>query len=186
MPETANPEHQLTSLLVRTMALLCVRHSVIEDIHAGLVPVTRIGDYTDVTVINADGLRIPWPEVSHFDDNAMRDLMRQVVNRLYTFEIRAKDPDFLERIELWAQVASRWDEPKLDPVEGILHRIYVIFEESDGRLWTSGTDMMAPSLESAEAFSDRLNETLGVDRTAWSALANRVFAGAEAPDSRSD
>ena len=74
----------------------------------------------------------------------------------------------------------------LDPVEGILHRIYVIFEECDGRLWTSGTDMMTPSLESAEAFSDRLNETLGVDRAAWSALAERVFAVGKAFDSRSD
>ena len=69
--------------------------------------------------------------------------------------------------------------PHPDLVEGMLHRIYVIFEESDGRLWTCGTDMMAPSLESAEAFSDRLNETLGIDRAAWSAVANRVFAGAE-------
>ena len=115
MPETANPEHQLTSLLVRTMVLLCFRNSLIEDILAGLVPVTTTGDYSDVTVIDADGRRIPWPEVSHFDDNAMRYLMRQVVDRVYTFEVRAKDPDFLERIEIWAQVASRWDEPKLDP-----------------------------------------------------------------------
>ena len=115
MPDTANPEHELTSLLVRTMVLLCVRHSVIEDIHAGLVPITRTGDYTDVTVIDADGRRIPWPEVSHIDDNAMRDFMRQVVDRVYTFEVRAKDPGFLERIERWAQIASRWDEPKLDP-----------------------------------------------------------------------
>ena len=115
MPETANPEDQLTSLLVRTMVLLCVRNSMIEDIHAGLVPVTRPGDYSDVTVIDADGRRISWPEVSHIDDNAMRDLMRQVVDRVYTFEVRAKDPDFLERIERWAQVASRWDEQKFDP-----------------------------------------------------------------------
>ena len=71
--------------------------------------------------------------------------------------------------------------PRAGPVEGTLYRIYVIFEEFDDRLWASGTDMMAPNLESAEAFSDRLNETLGVDRAAWSALANRVFAGAEAP-----
>ena len=115
MAETANPEHELTSLLVRTMVLLCFRNSVIENIHAGLVPVMRTGDYSDVTVIDADGRRIPWPEVSHFDDNTMRELMRQVVDRLYTFEVRAKDLDFLERIEIWAQVASRWDEPKLDP-----------------------------------------------------------------------
>ena len=115
MPDTENPEHELTSLLVRTMVLLCVRHSVIEDIHAGLVPITRTGDYTDVTVTDADGRQIPWPEVSHIDDNAMRDFMRQVVDRVYTFEVRAKDPGFLERIERWAQIASRWDEPKLDP-----------------------------------------------------------------------
>ena len=69
--------------------------------------------------------------------------------------------------------------PHPDPVEGLLHRMYVIFEECDGRLWASGTDMMAPSLESAEAFSDRLNETLGVDRAAWSGLAKLVFAGAD-------
>ena len=65
--------------------------------------------------------------------------------------------------------------PHPDPVEGILHRMYIIFEETDGRVWASGTDMMAPSLESAEAFSDRLNETLGVDRAASTALASRVF-----------
>ena len=76
--------------------------------------------------------------------------------------------------------------PHPDPVEGILHRIYIIFEESNGQLWASGTDMMAPSLESAEAYADRLNETLGVDKTAWSALADRVFAAAETPDGRSD
>ena len=95
--------------------LLCVRHTLIEGLHAVLVPVTRTGDYSDVTVIDADGRRIPWPGVSHFDDNAMRDLMRQVVVHVYTFGVRAEDTDFLERIELWAQVASRWDEPKLDP-----------------------------------------------------------------------
>ena len=32
--------------------------------------------------------------------------------------------------------------PHPDPVEGMLHRIYIIFKESDGRLWASGTDMM--------------------------------------------
>ncbi len=114
MPETSNPEHQLTSLLVRTMTLLCVRNTMIEDLHAGLLPVTRTGDYSDVTVIDADGRRIPWPEVSHFDDGAMRALMRQVVNRLYTFQVRTEEPGFLEQIARWMDVASRWDEPKLD------------------------------------------------------------------------
>ena len=86
---------------------------MIEDIHAGLVRVTRIGDYLDVTVIDADGRRIPWPQVSRFDDESMRDLMRHVVDRLHRFTARSSEPDFLERIGPWMDVASRWEEPKL-------------------------------------------------------------------------
>ena len=85
MSENSNPDVQLASLLVSTMALLCVRNTALEDIHAGRVPVTRTGDYSDVTVVDADGRRIPWPQVSHFDDDAMRDLMREIVDKLYTF-----------------------------------------------------------------------------------------------------
>ena len=65
--------------------------------------------------------------------------------------------------------------PHPDPVEGFLHRIYVIFRESDGRVWAAGTDMMAPDLDSAERFVERLNETLGIDRAEWSELADRGF-----------
>ena len=114
MPENQSPDDALQSLLIRTMALTCFRNSKLEDIHAGLTPVTKTGDYSDVTVIDADGRRISWPDVSHFDDDAMRDLMRQVVDRLYTFEQLAREPDFLDRIGPWMDVASRWDEPKLD------------------------------------------------------------------------
>ena len=83
-------------------------------IHAGLTPVTRTGDFSDVTVIDADGRCFPWPDVSHFGDDEMRDLMRQVVDRLYTFEQLAHKRDCLDRIAPWLDVASRWDEPKLD------------------------------------------------------------------------
>ena len=114
MTESPGSDLDVTAILVKTMAMLCVRNTKLEDIHAGLVPVTRTGDYSDVTVIDADGRRIPWPDVSHFDDDAMRDLMRQVVDRLYTFQIRAEEPGFLERIGRWMQAASRWDDPKLD------------------------------------------------------------------------
>ena len=104
----------IAAILVKTMAMLCVRNTLLEDIHAEIVPVTRTGDYSDVTVIDADGRRIPWPDVSHIDDDAMRDLMRQVVNRLYTFQLRAEEPGFLERASRWMDVANRWDDPKLD------------------------------------------------------------------------
>ena len=83
-------------------------------IHAGLAPVTRIGDYSDVTVIDADERRIPWPHVSDYDDDEMRDLIGQVVDRLCTFEQLTHERDFLDRIGPWVDVTGRWDEPRLD------------------------------------------------------------------------
>ena len=43
--------------------------------------------------------------------------------------------------------------PHPDPVEDVLYSIYVIFEEHDGRLWTSRTTMMAPDREGADTCS---------------------------------
>ena len=69
----------------------------------------------------------------------------------------------------------------LDPVEGLLHRIYVVFRESDGRVWAAGTDMMAPDPGNGELFVDRLNQTLGVAKAEWSAFAARAFAAGSEP-----
>ena len=107
-------ERQTLSIVAKLMALTCVRNTKLEDIHAGIVPVTRTGDYSDVTVVDADGQRIPWPRVSHFDDDAMRDLMRQVVDRLYTFHAKIDDPQFRAMLEFWRSSVRTWDEPKLD------------------------------------------------------------------------
>lgn len=107
-------ERQTLSIVAKLMALTCVRNTKLEDIHAGIVPVTRTGDYSDVTVVDADGQRIPWPRVSHFDDDAMRDLMRQVVDRLYTFHAKIDDPQFQAMLDFWRPSVRTWDEPKLD------------------------------------------------------------------------
>lgn len=50
----------------------------------------------------------------HLDDDQMRDLMRQIVNRLYTFHMCCDDPAFLALAERWMTVAGKWDEPELD------------------------------------------------------------------------
>ena len=113
-----NDEERIAAHLAKAMAMMCVRNTELEDIHAGLTPVTRTGDYSDVTVVDADGRRLPWPDVSHFDNDTMRDLMRQVVNRLYTFHLLAGDPRIQDSIARWETVARKWDEPELD--EGFL------------------------------------------------------------------
>ena len=95
--------------------MLCVRNTQLETLHAGLGPITRTGDYSDVFVIDADGQRIPWSEVSRIDDAKMCGLMRDIVNRLYTFHLEADDPKLQAQIERWMSAASNWDEPEIDP-----------------------------------------------------------------------
>ena len=78
------------------------------------MPVSKTGDFSDVVVTDAEGREIPWTEVSHFDDDAMRDLVHQIVNRLYTFQLKTDDPHFQKLIDRWAAVAQKWDDPELD------------------------------------------------------------------------
>lgn len=108
-------EKRIAAKLARIMAMLCVRNTQLETLHAGPTPVTRTGDYSDVFVEDADGRRILWTEVSRIDENEMRQLMQEIVNRLYTFHIEANDPKLQAAIERWMGAATRWDEPEIDP-----------------------------------------------------------------------
>lgn len=107
-------EKRIAAKLAKTMAMLCVRNTHLEAIHAGRTPVTRTGDWSDVTVVDADGNRIPWTDVSHINDDEMRGLMRDIVNRIYTFHLCADEPGLQAEIEKWMAVAGKWDEPEID------------------------------------------------------------------------
>lgn len=107
-------EKRIAAKLAKIMAMLCVRHTQLEALHAGLTPITRTGDYTDVFVLDADGRRIPWTEVSRIDEDEMRALMRDIVNRLYTFHLHADEPKLQAQIERWMAIADKWDEPAID------------------------------------------------------------------------
>ena len=108
-------EKRIAAKLAKIMAMLCVRNTQLETLHAGLTPITRTGDYSDVVVLDADGRSIPWTEVSRFDEDEMRALMRDIVNRLYTFHLHADEPKLQATIERWMGVADKWDEPEIDP-----------------------------------------------------------------------
>ena len=78
-------ERRLIASFSKSMVSMCVRNTMLEDIHAGIEPVSHTGEYSGVVVIDANGRRIPWPQVSRIGNDEMRKLMRQVVNRLYTY-----------------------------------------------------------------------------------------------------
>ena len=107
-------EQRIAARMAKTLAMMCVRNTGLETLHAGIVPVTHAGDYSDVRVIDADGREIAWNDVSHLDDDQMRDLMREIVNRLFSFHISINDPEFRDRVNRWARIADRWDEPDKD------------------------------------------------------------------------
>jgi len=107
-------EQRVAARLARIMAMLCVRNTQLETLHSGPTPVTRTGDYSDVFVVDADGRRMPWSEVSRIDDAEMRQLMQEIVNRLYTFHLEANDPKLQATIERWMGAAMSWDEPEID------------------------------------------------------------------------
>jgi len=107
-------EKRVAARLARIMAMLCVRNTQLETLHSGLGPITRTGDYSDVFVVDADGRRIPWTEISRIDDAEMRQLLQEIVNRLYTFHLEANDPKLQATIERWMDAATKWDEPEID------------------------------------------------------------------------
>jgi hypothetical protein len=90
----AADEKRIVAMMAKTLAMICVRNTGLETLHSGIVPVTHAGDYSDVRVIDADGREIAWNDVSHLDDGQMRDLMREIVDRLYSFHISIDDPRF--------------------------------------------------------------------------------------------
>ena len=108
-------EKRIAAKLAKVMAMMCVRNTKLENLHAGVVPVTKTGDYSDVVVVDAKGRKISWAEVSHIDNEQMRELIKDIVDRLYTFQMRIDDPEFQVWTDRWAAVADKWDEPELDP-----------------------------------------------------------------------
>lgn len=57
-----------------------------------------------------------------------------------------------------------------------MRRVNIVFEDSDGRKGTAGTELMAATEESAIDFCDQLNARLDLDHEAWGVFAARVFA----------
>jgi hypothetical protein len=74
----------LQQRLAKYMVLHCFRNSMLEDLHAGISPASAARDYSDVTVSSPYGV-IPWNNVSRFNDDEMKRLMIDVVDRAYRF-----------------------------------------------------------------------------------------------------
>jgi hypothetical protein len=104
--------------VAKGMVAYCVRNSPpLEDIHAGKCVITKTGDYSDVTITDADGNNLKWSEISRISDTEMKAFMVNVVNRiayvLNGLEV-ATDSVFGEALASYASLyASGWQDPEL-------------------------------------------------------------------------
>ncbi|RIA46360.1 hypothetical protein DFR49_0901 [Hephaestia caeni] len=91
-----------------TLALVeqCVRNSFLETLHAGTVPDSATGDYSDVKVVTPYG-EIPWTQLSRISDTEMKTLMIEITNKVFTFVTYAEDLAVLGP-------ARRWNKPEID------------------------------------------------------------------------
>ena len=104
----------LQQRLAKYLVLRCFRNSVLEDLHAGVSPSSKSGDYLDVEIRTPFGA-IPWNKLSRFDDAEMKVLMIDVVNRTYQFIRELFDEEIGGRLllQLAAQdPAPKWENPK--------------------------------------------------------------------------
>ena len=106
-------EPALQPRLAKYLVHECFRNSELENLHAGVVPGSQTGDYSDVIVKTPFG-EIPWRELSRFDDAEMKRLMTDVVNRTYLFIHRLFDEE--TGGELLLRLGARdlvpqWDNP---------------------------------------------------------------------------
>ena len=104
--QTTQAQRRALEKMAQSLVEVCVRNAL-EDLHAGIFPSSRIGDYSDVKVVTPYG-EIPWTRLARISDEEMKPLMISIVNKTFTF-LR-----FLDELAAESANTRRWKRPKLD------------------------------------------------------------------------
>jgi hypothetical protein len=104
--ETTRAQRRALEKMAQSLVEVCIRNSL-EDLHAGIFPSSRSGDYSDVKVVTPYG-EIPWIRLARISDKEMKPLMINIVNKTFTL-LR-----FPEELVAESAQTRRWNRPKLD------------------------------------------------------------------------
>jgi hypothetical protein len=108
-------QEQYSARLANALAVLCVRNTFLEDLHAGPSVISKTGDYSDVKVVTPDR-EIPWNEVSRISQEEMKTLMKQLVNKLFTVLMSLENEEAMRIVFSHGQDYTRhWDDPEFLP-----------------------------------------------------------------------
>jgi hypothetical protein len=105
-------DDKATAMLAKAMALHAFRNPI-EDLHAGIFPSSKTGDYSDVKVVTPYG-EIPWNQLGRISDDEMKPLMIEVVANLYTLLSVLDDIQQQAVIcVLGYEAIVKWDNPSV-------------------------------------------------------------------------
>lgn len=91
----------------------CFRNTFLEDLHCGISPSSKTGDYSDVKVISPYG-EIEWNNLSRITDEEMKKLMKEVNSLVAQFlqALLTDDEDMLDLYKFGAISAlKKWEDP---------------------------------------------------------------------------
>lgn len=98
----------------KSFVALCVRNTELEDLHWGDPVFSKTGDYSDVKVVTPYG-EIPWVTVSRFNNQEMKVLIKDIVNKVYTYMLFQKEKNVQSNLVNYGALFTReWDEPEID------------------------------------------------------------------------
>ncbi len=113
-------DKEFAAHLAKTLVLFAFRNTNLEELHSGTSPSSRAGDYSDVKVVTPYG-EIPWvrteenggKKLARFDNDEMRALMQEAVNKVFTILLRLDNLALLIPMMEEANLkTSKWDQPK--------------------------------------------------------------------------
>ncbi len=96
----------------KILVLNCVRNTFLEDLHQGVFPDSKKGDYSDVKVVSPYG-EIPWNQLGRISDEEMKKLMKEIVNKVYTMLHYLETERYGHFCQLF-RVDKSWDDAKID------------------------------------------------------------------------
>ena len=98
--------------IAKCIVLRCFRNTELENLHAGIIPHSETGDYSDVYVVTPAG-KIAWNEVSKISNDDMKKLMQETVNKTYSFLMSMGDEAFIEKsLKYSMPFTNNWDRPE--------------------------------------------------------------------------
>jgi hypothetical protein len=114
-----------TEKLAKLITLHCVRNTFLEELHAGTFPSSRTGDYSDVKVVSPYG-EIPWNQLGRIDDDEMKKLVKEIVNKIFTFLLYFQQ----ESLPISLMFPRGWDASQIDDE---LKAFWDLAQQSDRR-----------------------------------------------------